>query len=81
MPKAKPDQTQEQQDTTTLRSMWTHAAAGTVQQIRSGDAVHPAEVERLQKTLEGIETREDIDKLNAIARGRGKGRRRARTSS
>ncbi len=71
-----PDPTPAQQGTVTLRAMWTHSAAKVLEGIRNGEEVDAAEVLKLQATLEAIEGREEIDRVNAIARGPKRRRKR-----
>lgn len=65
----KPEEPRAVRDTGTLRAMWTQSAANLVAKLRAGEQVRAEDVEKLQVTLEGIEAREEVGRLNAIARG------------
>jgi hypothetical protein len=59
----------EQTDTQALRRMWSQSAAKIAQDIRDGKPPAASEVAKLQDTLEAIEGRENLERLNALTRG------------
>lgn len=65
----KAETTSEGTATKTLRALWTQSAAAHLKAVREGRPPKSEEVLKLQDTLEAIESREELDRLNAIARG------------
>jgi predicted transcriptional regulator len=68
MPTRKASDKVNQTDTSMLRAMWTQSAARIVTKMRNNEQVDPKDVEKLQRALEGIEGREEVERLNAITK-------------
>jgi hypothetical protein len=58
---------EQQTDTNRLRAIWSQSAGNIVERLREGGSVSADEVSNLQKSLEGIEGREELEKINKIA--------------